>query len=273
MSTYAIGDVQGCHAELLQLLEHIRFDKTRDKLWFTGDLVNRGPNSLEVLRFVKGLGESAITVLGNHDLHLIAASVHAQIRPKDTFQDVLAARDAYPLLQWLRGRPLAHAEGKWLLVHAGVAAQWTVEETLACSKEIQEALQWPEIDVFLREKMYGDLPDRWSPSLKGFERLRFIINCFTRMRFCTAIGRTDFKHKGAPSQAPELVPWFGVPGRRTAETMTLFGHWSLLGRVWWPEHNVYGLDTGCVWGKSLTALRLDDRKLFSVPARQSYGAD
>lgn len=269
MATYVIGDVQGCYDELQRLLESLRFDPATDRLWFTGDLVNRGPQSLAVLRFVQGLGPAARTVLGNHDLHLIAAGLAGRARGKDTFQDVLAAPDREPLLVWLRQQPLVHVEDGCAMVHAGLAPQWSLEDASALSREAQQWLARPESDEFLRGHMYGDEPRQWSENLRRWERLRFVINCCTRLRVCTADGRVDLRYKSSPAAAPAgLMPWFAVPGRRSAGVTIAFGHWSTLGRVHWPEHQVYGLDTGCVWGGQLTALGLEDRQLYSAPSAQ-----
>lgn len=270
MTTHVIGDIQGCYDELQRLLEALRFDPATDRLWFAGDLVNRGPQSLAVLRFVRSLGSAAVTVLGNHDLHLIAAGVAGRARGKDTFQDVLAAPDREELLSWLRRQPLVHAESGFALVHAGLAPQWSVEDALALSREAQQWLARPESDEFLRQQMYGDEPVQWSTAHRDRERLRFIINCCTRLRLCTADGRMDFRYKDAPDSAPRgLMPWFSVPGRRSAGATVLFGHWSTLGRVHWPEHKVYGLDTGCVWGGKLTALTLETGAITQVVSGQA----
>lgn len=268
MATYVIGDVQGCYDELRRLLDRVRFDDARDRLWFTGDLVNRGSQSLKVLRFVRGLGNRAVTVLGNHDLHLVAAALTGKIGKKDTFQDVLKARDRDELIAWLRLRPLLHVENGYALVHAGLPPQWSLTQAQTLCRAAQKQIASPDSDDFFRNHMYGDQPDRWSAKLRGWERLRFVINCCTRLRVCTASGRMDLRFKAAPGDAPKgLQPWFAAPGRKTAEVTILFGHWSLLGRVHWPQHQVYGLDTGCVWGGKLTALRLDDRKLISTPGQ------
>jgi bis(5'-nucleosyl)-tetraphosphatase (symmetrical) len=268
MATYAVGDIQGCYDELRRLLDHVRFDPPADRLWLTGDLVNRGPKSLQVLRFVRDLGPAAVTVLGNHDLHLVAAQLRGRTRPKDTFSDVLSADDRDELLHWLRRRPLVHAEGDWALVHGALAPQWTIAEAVDISAECSRAIADPATDAFFTGHMYGDQPDRWLPSLEGWERLRFVINCCTRMRVCTAEGRIDLSFSGPPGEAPDgRMAWFMVPGRRSAGTTVLFGHWSALGRVEWPDYDVYGLDTGCVWGRRLTALRLDDRRLFAIESR------
>jgi len=273
MSTYVIGDVQGCFDELQRLLKKVRFRPETDRLWFTGDLVNRGPQSLATLRFVRGLGDRAVTVLGNHDLHLVAAQLTGRVRRKDTFRELLAAPDRDELLDWLRRRPLVHAEGDWLLVHAGLPPQWTVAEAVAIGNEASRTIASARSNRFFTRHMYGDEPDRWRPSLRGSDRLRFVINCCTRMRVCTPEGHIEFGYKGPAGDTPDgLIPWFTVPGRRTAGATVLFGHWSTLGRVHWPEHRAYGLDTGCVWGRQLTALRLGDRELFAVESRFS-GSD
>ena len=267
MATYVIGDVQGCYDELRRLLDRVRFDPAADRLWFTGDLVNRGPHSLKVLRFVRGLGKKAVTVLGNHDLHLVATALSGKIRKKDTFDDVLNASDRDDLLDWLRHLPLLHVDEGVAMVHAGLPPQWTLAQAEKLCAQAQEVIASEDSDEFFREHMYGDQPDRWSETLKGWERLRFVINCCTRLRVCTASGRVDLRYKGAPGEEGPFLPWFAVPGRKTARVTILFGHWSLLSRVYWPKHKVYGLDTGCVWGGKLTALRLDDRKLISTPGK------
>lgn len=268
MATYAIGDVQGCFDELRRLLKKIRFDAGRDRLWFTGDLVNRGPKSLETLRFVRGLGQAAVTVLGNHDLHLVATALGGRHSAKDTFADILAAPDCDELLAWLRTLPLIHVEGDWLLVHAGLPPQWSLKDAREICAAASRLIASRKSDEFFHRHMYGDEPDRWSPRLRGWDRLRFVINCCTRLRVCTPEGRVALRYVGPPEQAPAgRLPWFSVPGRRTAAKTVLFGHWSALGRVHWPEHRAYGLDTGCVWGRELTALRLDDRQLFAVKSR------
>jgi bis(5'-nucleosyl)-tetraphosphatase (symmetrical) len=269
MATYAIGDVQGCYDELQRLLKKIRFDPAADRLWFTGDLVNRGPQSLSVLRFVRGLGARAIVVLGNHDLHLVAARLGGRHRPRDTFDDVLAAPDCDALLAWLRGRPLIHAEGDHVLVHAGLPPQWSVAEAQDIGAEASRQIADRATDEFFHHHMYGNEPDRWSAALKGWDRLRFVINACTRLRTCTPDGRVDLRYSGPPGDTPDgLLPWFTVPGRRSAGVNVMFGHWSALGHVHWPEYRVYGLDTGCVWGRELTALRLEDHKLFAVKSKQ-----
>lgn len=259
MGTYAIGDLQGCYDALIQLLDRINFDSAGDILWFTGDLVNRGERSLDTLKFVRSLGDAAVTVLGNHDLHLLAvAAGRASARPGDTLDAILDAPDRDELLDWLRRRPLAHHDDElgYTMVHAGVAPQWTLAQTLALAAEVSARLAQPDWHEFMGT-MYGNEPDRWSPALQGDARLRLIVNYLTRTRFCAPDGRLDFDHKGPPGTQPApYLPWFVVPGRKTAAAHIVFGHWSALGAV--SGHNVYPLDSGCVWGGGLTALRLDE---------------
>ncbi|MGZ8213314.1 MAG: symmetrical bis(5'-nucleosyl)-tetraphosphatase, partial [Methylosarcina sp.] len=209
MSIYAIGDIQGCFDELLRLLEAISFDSQSDQLWFTGDLVNRGPKSLETLRFVKSMGQSAITVLGNHDLHLLAASCTPRTsHKKNSLDQVLEAPDRDELLDWLRHRPLFHYNDNFCLIHAGLPPQWDFEQTQQMAKLAEQALRAPDYQLFVSQ-MYGNQPDVWSPDLKGIDKLRFIINCFTRMRYCDSQGRLDFDHNGPPGTQPKnLMPWF-----------------------------------------------------------------
>ena len=277
VSLYAIGDLQACYDPLRRLLDRLRFDPARDRLWLTGDLVNRGPASLQTLRFVKSLGGAAVTVLGNHDLHLLAVAHGRRKGRHDTLDEVLAAPDREELLDWLRHRPLLHesADGATALLHAGLPPQWDLAQARACAREAEAALQGEDYAGLLRE-MYGDQPDRWDEGLSGIARLRFIINCYTRLRYCTAEGRLDLKPKGAPGTQPTgLLPWFAVPGRRSANVKLIFGHWSTLGRVHWPEHRVWGLDTGAVWGGRLSALCLDDGRLEAVecPEYQRPGGE
>lgn len=265
MATYAIGDVQGCYDELRRLLDKVRFDRETDRLWFTGDLVNRGPESLKVLRYVRKLGRRAVTVLGNHDLHLVAAHARGETRRKDTFHDVLEAADGEDLIGWLRRRPLLHVEGGWAMVHAGLPPQWSLAQARSICAAASRRIASPASDRFFREQMYGNTPDTWSASLRGADRLRFVINCCTRLRVCTPAGKLVLDFTAAPRLAPPPArPWFALSGRRSRAATIVFGHWSTLGRVHWPRHRVYGLDTGCVWGRQLTALRLDDRRLFAV---------
>lgn len=257
MAVYAIGDVQGCYDELQRLLEKIGFDETSDHLWMVGDLVNRGPDSLSVLRYVKRLGAHAVTVLGNHDLHLLAVAAGVdKVKSGDTFDAVLGAPDRDELLEWLRHRPLLHLDPTlgFALLHAGLPPQWTIAQARDRADEVEAVLRGPQcVDFF--PHMYGDQPDRWDESLDGWERLRFIVNCFTRLRYVDHSGRVMVKVKGAPDANQHLTPWFRVAERRTKSQRIVFGHWSTLGLV--MEHNVHALDTGCVWGGALTALRLD----------------
>lgn len=271
MATYAIGDIQGCYDELRQLLDLIDFSETDDTLWFVGDLVNRGPRSLETLRFVKGLGDSAITVLGNHDLHLLAvAEGIKQIKRQSGLTPIMKAPDRDELLHWLRHRKLMHYDEDldFSMVHAGVAPQWSREEALQMSAVMELVLQDEGACRLFLSQMYGDKPDLWSDSLQGFERLRFITNAFTRLRYCTKKGRLSMKAKGPlGSQPPKYWPWFMIPGRRTAGDRIVFGHWSTLGYM--AGINTWALDTGCLWGGHLTALRLEDLQPFFLNCRES----
>ncbi|MBK7953871.1 MAG: symmetrical bis(5'-nucleosyl)-tetraphosphatase [Candidatus Accumulibacter sp.] len=263
MATYAIGDIQGCFDSLQQLLEKCRFDPASDRLWLVGDLVNRGPRSLATLRFVRGLGSAAVTVLGNHDLYLLMAAAGFGRRSKgDTLDEILNAPDRDELLDWLRHRPLCHREGEFCLVHAGLLPQWTVARARALAAEAEAMLASSSYTDFLAN-MWGSEPAAWSEDLEGWPRLRVIVNAMTRMRFCSPAGVMEFKSKGEVTAAPaNCLPWFAVPGRRSAAEVLVFGHWSALGlRV---EPNLLALDSGCYWGRHLTAVRLDDRALFQV---------
>jgi bis(5'-nucleosyl)-tetraphosphatase (symmetrical) len=261
MATYAIGDVQGCFDELKALLAELDLRNT-DRLWFVGDLVNRGPKSLEVLRWVRSLGRRAVVVLGNHDLHLVAQHEHLErTRKDDSFHDVLAAPDADELVAWLRQRPLMHAEGSYAMVHAGLLPQWSIEKALSLAKEVEGALAAPGYREFLAN-MYGNHPERWDDMLLGWERLRVIVNAMTRMRFCTREGRMELRAAGA-TPPPGYLAWFDT---RPSEDETLVcGHWSALGLL--LRTKLAALDSGCVWGGRLSALRLEDRLLFQVPCR------
>jgi len=255
---YAIGDVQGCFDELQALLERVGFNERHDRLWFVGDLVNRGPKSLEVLRFVKSLGDRAVVVLGNHDLHLVTQFEGFERKRKDdTFEDVLGAPDAKELVDWLRARPMMHAEGGWAMVHAGLLPAWSIEKAMNLAREVEAALRAPGYRDFLAN-MYGSKPERWEDSLTGWDRLRVIVNAMTRMRFCTTDGRMEFATSGknAPSG---YQAWY--EGRQDSASIA-FGHWSALGLVLRPR--LAALDTGCVWGGALSALRLEDRWLAQV---------
>jgi bis(5'-nucleosyl)-tetraphosphatase (symmetrical) len=261
VATYAIGDVQGCFDELQALLERIGFNREHDRLWFVGDLVNRGPMSLEVLRFVKELGDCAIVVLGNHDLHLVTQHEGFERKRKDdTFTDVLEAPDAKELVDWLRTRSMMHVEGSWAMVHAGLLPQWTISVSMALAREVESALRAPSYRDFLAN-MYGSKPERWDDRLKGWDRLRVIVNAMTRMRFCTPEGLMELKETGTNPPAG-FRPWFQT--RNSSEQQIVFGHWSAAGLQ--LNHRIAGLDTGCVWGGPLTALRLEDRWLAQVPS-------
>lgn len=258
MALYVIGDVQGCYEELRTLLDRIGFDDEADRLWFAGDLINRGPRSLEVLRFAKALGDSAVAVLGNHELHLLAVAAGVR-RPggSDTLDDILAAPDREELLDWLRTRPLMHRDATLdtVLVHAGLAPQWNIATAERCAREIETELRSEHASDLLAG-MYGDQPELWSEQLQGMERWRFIINCFTRLRMCDREGRLRIGVRGpVRGRDDELIPWFEVPGRASAETTIVFGHWAVLGCYEAP--GIYATDSGCVWGGSLSALRLD----------------
>jgi len=273
---WMIGDVQGCGDALARLLAHpeIAADVHANpaaRFWFAGDLVNRGPQSLQTLRTIMALGERAVAVLGNHDLHLLAVAAGVRAPGKrDTLADILNAPDAEQLITWLRHRPLAHFEAGHLLVHAGVAAPWTVAQTLALAGEVEQALRGPDWRARLA-KMYGDKPVAWQDSLTGAKRLRVIINALTRMRFCTADGRMELSVKGAPDAAPAgLLPWYDVPNRATKnatpDITIVFGHWSTLGLL--LRSDAICLDSGCVWGGQLTAVRLHDRRVVQVGSEQ-----
>ena len=266
MATYAIGDVQGCLGELEALLSACLFDPAHDRLWFVGDLVNRGPASLEVLRFVMKLGDRGIVVLGNHDLHLLCLSEgFAKPRPDDTLDAVLAAPDREVLLGWLRSRPMLHAEGEFVLVHAGLLPGWDCGRALELAAEVERRLRGPDYREFL-SGLYGSRPDQWDDTLAGADRTRVIVNAMTRMRFCTAAGVMDFRAKGGLDGAPAgNTPWFDAPGRRSAASTVICGHWSALGLRILPR--LIALDTGCVWGGALSAIRLEDRRLFQVSCR------
>ncbi len=267
MNHYAIGDVQGCHAELCQLLDLIGFAPREDRLWLVGDLVNRGPGSLAVLREVKALGAAVTVVLGNHDFHLLAvAAGHARAHKRDTIAPVLDAPDRDELLAWVRSWPLVVSEGEFLLVHAGLLPQWTPATALMLSREVQEALSGEAHDAFLRT-LYGDEPRAWRDDLAGYDRLRVAVNACTRMRFCTAEGTMEFREKRGPEHAPEgYRPWFAHEARASAGRTVICGHWSTRELVLAP--NLLMLDSGCLWGGTLTAVRLSDRRVYQVPSRQ-----
>ena len=268
MTTYAIGDLQGCHAELCDLLALVGFSPSTDRLWLVGDLVNRGPGSLAVLREVRALGDAALTVLGNHDLHLMTvAAGHRRPHRGDTIDDILAAPDRDELIDWLARQPLVHREGEWLMVHAGLLPSWTPATALMLSREVSAVLQGPDRSAFLRD-LYGDEPRTWSEALTGVARLRAIVNVCTRLRFCTADDTMEFREKRGAAHAPDgYRPWFAQPGRRSAHVNVVCGHWSTLELMLRP--NVMMLDSGCVWGGALTAMRLPDRRIYQVGSRAS----
>ena len=275
MAVYAIGDIQGCTDELKALLDRLRFDPGCDRLWLTGDLVARGPDSAGSLRFVKSLGPAAVTVLGNHDLHLLAtARGHGPGKPEATLKQVLKAGDGEELLHWLRHRPMLHTEDAldWTMVHAGLPPQWDLDTARSCAAEV-EAVLAKDPDTLL-SAMYGNEPRLWSRSLEGLDRLRFTVNCLTRLRFVTKDGRLLLKLKGAPASAPRgAIPWFRHPRRASAGHRIVFGHWSTLGLM--REDDVLCLDGGCVWGGRLCAARLDrgrppvtlDCRRYQAPGR------
>lgn len=276
MALYCIGDIQGCDSALGRLLDLIGFSASRDTVYLLGDLVNRGPDSAAVLRRCMAHGDALRPLLGNHDLHLLAAA-HGARKPsrRDTLASILEAPDRDALLQWLRLQPLArqHVYGgtPLLMVHAGVLPAWTAAETLDMADEVHRVLQSADLPAFLRQ-MYGNTPDHWDASLTGPDRLRVIVNALTRLRFCSAQGVMDFDSTESASAAPPgLMPWFDVPGRSTADTLIAFGHWSTLG--WLNRPHCLGLDTGCVWGGCLSAVRfgssLDERELLQVRCEQA----
>lgn len=276
MALYCIGDIQGCDSALGRLLDLIGFSASRDTVYLLGDLVNRGPDSAAVLRRCMTHGDALRPLLGNHDLHLLAAA-HGARKPsrRDTLASILEAPDRDALLQWLRLQPLArqHVYGgtPLLMVHAGVLPAWTAAETLDLADEVHRVLQSADLPAFLQQ-MYGNTPDHWNASLTGPDRLRVIVNALTRLRFCSAQGVMDFDSTESASAAPPgLMPWFDVPGRSTADTLIAFGHWSTLG--WLNRPHCLGLDTGCVWGGCLSAVRfgssLDERELLQVRCEQA----
>jgi bis(5'-nucleosyl)-tetraphosphatase (symmetrical) len=265
--TYAIGDIQGCQARASELIDKIRARTSAPRLLFAGDAVNRGPQSLAMLRQIRALGDSAEMVLGNHDLHLLAVSAGIRAPGRsDTIADILAAPDRDELLDWLRRRPLALLEQGHLLVHAGLLPQWSVQQALALAQEVEAALRGPDWQEFLRG-MYGNQPARWDDGLTGIDRLRCIVNALTRLRFCSADGTMDFQAKeGLGDAPPGYLPWFDIPGRRSSDTTIICGHWSTLGLVLRPD--LIALDTGCVWGGKLTAVCLEDRAVLQVDCPQ-----
>ncbi|RTZ14940.1 bis(5'-nucleosyl)-tetraphosphatase (symmetrical) [Vibrio aquaticus] len=266
MANYIVGDLQGCYDELQLLLEQVNFNPINDTLWVAGDLVARGPKSLEVLRFLRSLGDSAKVILGNHDLHLLAVSLGLfKIKKKDQTAPIFSASDKNELLDWLRHQPLMAEHDEFVMCHAGISPEWTLIDARRATKEIENILQsdqWP----WLIENMYANQPDTWSEKLEGIERYRYIINAFTRMRFCFPDGRLDMECKLPPKQINDgsMIPWFQLDSRITLEKTVLFGHWAAL--EGYEGEEVIGLDTGCVWGGCLTMLRWEDKQFFTQQA-------
>ncbi|MFN3785848.1 MAG: symmetrical bis(5'-nucleosyl)-tetraphosphatase [Thiothrix sp.] len=277
MAVYAIGDLQGCYAPLIRLLDKIRFNPSQDTLWFVGDLVNRGKQSLETLRFVRSLRDAAICVLGNHDISLIAA-FHGLRKPHKSLQALVTAPDYPELVAWLAQRPLLHVDQRlgFAMSHAGIPPQWDLATAQACAREVEAHLASPLAGVWLAN-VYGDQPDYWQPELCGDARHRYILNAFTRMRYCRADGSLDFVAKGSPThnlsvKSGELIPWFNHPKRCALNVTTLFGHWSTLG--YHKASDVIALDTGCVWGGRLSAIRIDSSHLQAIHVEcDDYGRE
>lgn len=266
MATYAIGDIQGCLPQLIQLLELINYQAEEDQLWFAGDLINRGPASLETLRFIKSLGDNAKVVLGNHDLHLLAvAHGHGELKRKDTLADILMASDRDELMNWLKNQPLCHYDPQLnvIMSHAGIPPCWDLNKALSLSAEVEEKLKSDTVDDFFAA-MYGNTPKQWSDELTGIDRLRAITNYLTRMRFCDENSELDLKSKeGINTAIKGYAPWFQYPTQLPENCHVIFGHWAAIEGIT-HQDNIHALDTGCVWGGSLTALRLEDRQRFST---------
>lgn len=272
MATYAIGDIQGGYNEFRRLLDLINFN-AKDKLWLVGDIVNRGPDSLLVLRFLRTISDKIVAVLGNHDLHLLmVAEGCAKMRPSDTLEEILNAPDRDELLHWLRHQRLLYVSGQYVMVHAGLLPSWSVTLATQLAQEAESFLHDKDQTNFHKfcSHMYGNKPDHWNNNLKGYDRIRVIINAMTRMRVCTPSGRMNFTYKGLIQDAPAgHFPWFDVPGRASKEVTVICGHWSALSLH--VKTNLIALDTGCMWGGSLTAIRLEDRKIFQVPCAGVMG--
>lgn len=266
MANYIIGDIQGCLDELQLLLDSAQFDANKDTLWFAGDLVARGPKSLETLRFVKSLSSSAKVCLGNHDLHLIAVSLGLhKAKPKDKTQPILDAKDGEELLYWLRQQPLLLEHDEFVVCHAGISPQWSLDQARHFAQQVETHLQGDHWQQLIAE-MYGNQPDYWLPELSGIDLWRYTINAYTRMRFCDSAGRLDMACKLPPAEvvSSNLVPWFEHPNRQPLDKTVLFGHWAALGG--YVSEAVIGLDTGCVWGGELTMIRWEDKRLFTQPS-------
>ncbi|MEO8133567.1 MAG: symmetrical bis(5'-nucleosyl)-tetraphosphatase [Betaproteobacteria bacterium] len=266
MTTYAIGDIQGCHAEFVELLDLIGFERARDRIWLVGDLVNRGPGSLAVLRDVKALGDRAVTVLGNHDFHLLRLGAgYGKQHSGDTLGEILAAPDRDELVDWLAHRPLIHREGRWLMVHAGLIPGWDADRAEALAREVEAVLRSDRRQAFL-EDLYGDVPDQWDDALQGHDRWRTIVNVCARLRFCDAEGKMEFDEKRGARFAPAgFKAWFDLDNRASADHRVICGHWSTQELMLAP--NVLMLDSGCLWGGALTAVRLEDGRVYQVPSR------
>ncbi|QMU61651.1 MAG: symmetrical bis(5'-nucleosyl)-tetraphosphatase [Gammaproteobacteria bacterium] len=264
MAIYAIGDVQGCFDELQELVSYISFNPEKDQLWFVGDLVNRGPKSLETLRWVKSLGSAAVTVLGNHDLHLLAAYAGIkELSSTSSLNSVLKAKDIDELINWLRQQPLMSYSKKldFAMVHGGLAPQWDIKEALSYAKEVETKLRSKNYKDFLNN-MYGDQPNQWDGRLKGWNRLRTITNFMTRVRYCTNQGVMSFTDKGPPgTQSTRMKPWYEIASRKSQDTTIVFGHWSTLGHV--NNYNIIATDTGCLWGGALTAVQIENDKFIT----------
>ena len=266
MAVWAIGDIQGCFDELKALLDRIQFNTDRDRLWLTGDLVNRGPQSLQTLEFVYALSDNLITVLGNHDLHLLATAFdHQKPGRRDTLDELLSSPRRAPLLDWLRRQPLLHydEELQLCMVHAGLHPDWSLEKALSLAGEVEAILQGDHHVEYYRH-MYGDKPAHWSHDLSGWQRARFITNILTRIRYFKADGSVALQAKGAPDTTPDLTPWFDMPQRASASVPIIFGHWSTLTLVQRNYPNVYPIDSGCLWGGRLTALRIDEQPFATI---------
>ncbi len=263
MATYAIGDVQGCYAALQRLVQHIRFDPGSDRLWFVGDLVNRGPDSLRVLRYIKDLRDRAVVVLGNHDLFLLAvAEGIATVRPEDTLQEILTAPDRAELLAWVRHQRILYRQNPFILVHAGVLPQWTIDEAEKLAREVESGLQGPDYRNVLRA-LYPSKHLQWSPDLTGPTRLATIMKVCTRLRACSPDGQMESSFSGPPERIPAgYFPWFTINAEGRRNTTIVCGHWAALGLH--CEEHLLAIDSGCVWGRELTAVRLEDRKIFQV---------
>lgn len=271
---FAIGDIQGCLEPLQQLLKKIDYNPDQDQLWFTGDLINRGPDSLETLRFIKQLPEDTVCVLGNHDLGLLAiAEGDAPLGPHDTIQDILAAPDKAELLTWLRQRPILHHDPQlgFTLIHAGIYPLWDLPQAISLAHELENILRGKDYVAYLKN-MYGNHPLFWDEALTGWERARFITNAFTRMRFCTPEGALNLRAKGTPTQHSQDIPWFSFSKRRTQQNKLIFGHWAALGGQS-DAQNIYPIDSGCVWGNCLTAFHLQVEQRISVKCKEYTDAD